>query len=67
MGFKVIAIVTVLVTSGVLALSATGSAQEAIFVVRHSDPPPMLRVDEILNETPSPSPGRSARRCWPRG
>jgi broad specificity phosphatase PhoE len=58
MELKVIAIVTALVAGSILALSATGSAQEAIFVVRHSDPPPMLRVDEILDETPLSESGQ---------
>jgi len=58
MRFRVIAMVTALVAGGILALPATGRAQEAIFVVRHSDPPPMLRVDEILNETPLSESGQ---------
>jgi broad specificity phosphatase PhoE len=58
MRFKAIAMVTALVAGGILALSATGSAQEAIFVVRHSDPPPMLSLDEILDETPLSESGR---------
>jgi broad specificity phosphatase PhoE len=58
MRFKVIAMVTVLVAAGILATSATGSAQEAIFVVRHSDPPPVLRFDEILDETPLSESGQ---------
>jgi broad specificity phosphatase PhoE len=58
MKFKIIAMVTALAAGGILALSATASAQEAVFVVRHSDPPPMLRVDEILNETPLSESGQ---------
>jgi hypothetical protein len=50
--------VTALVAAGILATSATGSAQEAIFVVRHSDPPPMLRIDEIRDDTPLSDSGR---------
>ena len=33
-------------------------AQEVVFVVRHSDPPPMLRIDEIREDTPLSESGR---------
>lgn len=33
-------------------------AQEAIFLVRHSDPPAMLSLDEILDETPLSESGQ---------
>jgi broad specificity phosphatase PhoE len=33
-------------------------AQEAIFIVRHSDPPPMLRIDEIREDTPLSDSGQ---------
>ena len=35
-----------------------GNAQETIVVVRHSDPPPMLRIDEIRDDTPLSESGR---------
>jgi broad specificity phosphatase PhoE len=34
------------------------SAQQAIFVVRHSDPPPTLSLDEIRDETPLSESGQ---------
>jgi len=33
-------------------LHHAGSAHEAIYIVRHSDPPSTLNLDEILDETP---------------
>jgi broad specificity phosphatase PhoE len=39
-------------------LSVVG-AQEAIFVVRHSDPPPVLNLDEITDETPLSESGQN--------
>ena len=58
MDFKVVGMVAALAVGGILALSATGSAQEAIFVVRHSDPPPMLRLDDISDDTPLSESGQ---------
>ena len=37
---------------GILLLPQAVSAQEAIYIVRHSDPPSTLNLDEILDETP---------------
>ena len=34
------------------AYPLSGGAQEAVLVVRHTDPPPMLRIDEIREDTP---------------
>lgn len=42
----------------ILAWPLSVSAQEAIFVVRHSDPPSMLSFDEILDETPLSESGQ---------
>jgi broad specificity phosphatase PhoE len=33
-------------------------SQEAIVIVRHSDPPPMLRIDEIRDDTPLSESGQ---------
>jgi broad specificity phosphatase PhoE len=57
MTFKFIGLVGLAVGS-VLALSTVGSAQEAIFIVRHTDPPPVLSFDEILDETPLSESGQ---------
>ena len=40
------------------------SAQEVIFIVRHSDPPTALSFDEIQDETPLSESGNSGPRCW---
>ena len=37
---------------GIVLLPHAVSAQEAIYIVRHSDPPSTLNLDEILDETP---------------
>ena len=42
----------------VLAWPLSVGAQEAIFVVRHSDPPAMLSFDEILDDTPLSESGQ---------
>ena len=57
MTFKFICL-AVLIVGGILAFSAGSSAQEAIFVVRHTDPPPILSLDEILDETPLSESGQ---------
>jgi broad specificity phosphatase PhoE len=51
MTFRFMSLVA-LALGGIVALSAAGSAQEAIFIARHTDPPPVLSFDEILDETP---------------
>ena len=33
-------------------------AQEAVFIVRHTDPPPVLRIDEIREDTPLSDSGQ---------
>jgi broad specificity phosphatase PhoE len=45
-------------TAGVLMFPFPSPAQEAIIIVRHSDPPPMLRIDEIRDDTPLSDTGR---------
>ena len=35
-----------------LAHPPSATAQETVFIVRHTDPPPMLRIDEIREDTP---------------
>jgi broad specificity phosphatase PhoE len=57
MGLRTIGLFTVLAVS-VLAPPLPSGAQEAIFVVRHSDPPPMLRLDEIADDTPLSESGQ---------
>jgi broad specificity phosphatase PhoE len=57
MTFKFISLVALFV-GGILAFSAGSSAQEAIFVVRHTDQPPILSIDEILDETPLSESGQ---------
>ena len=47
-----------LIVCDILAFSVGSSAQEAIFVVRHTDPPPILSFDEILDETPLSETGQ---------
>jgi broad specificity phosphatase PhoE len=42
----------------ITAPSTLVSAQQAIFVVRHSDPPPTLSLDEIRDETPLSESGQ---------
>ncbi|SJM35600.1 SixA phosphatase family protein [Mesorhizobium delmotii] len=44
--------------AGFLVLPHPVSAQEVIYVVRHSDPPSTLNLDEILDETPLSESGR---------
>ena len=57
MGFRAIRI---LIGSavGLTVLPHLISAQEVIFVVRHSDPPSTLNLDEILDETPLSESGQ---------
>ena len=43
---------------GILLLPQAVSAQEAIYIVRHSDPPSTLNLDEILDETPLSESGQ---------
>jgi broad specificity phosphatase PhoE len=57
MRLRAIGMLTVLAVS-VLASPLPSSAQEAIFVVRHSDPPPMLRLDDIGDDTPLSESGQ---------
>jgi broad specificity phosphatase PhoE len=57
MTFKFISLVA-LIVGDILAFSVVSSAQEAIFVVRHTDPPPILSFDEILDETPLSETGQ---------
>src|SRR4051794_26562429 len=57
MSLKVIGMLTVLVAS-VLAFPLPSGAQEAIYIVRHSDPPPVLRLDEISDDTPLSESGQ---------
>jgi broad specificity phosphatase PhoE len=57
MTFKFISVVALIVGS-ILAFSVESSAQEAIFIVRHTDPPPILSFDEILDETPLSESGQ---------
>ena len=45
-------------TAGALLLSHSVSAQEVIYIVRHSDPPSTLNLDEILDETPLSESGQ---------
>ena len=45
-------------TVGILLLPHAVSAQEAIYIVRHSDPPSTLNLDEILDETPLSESGQ---------
>ena len=48
--------------AGILVLPHSVSAQEIIYLVRHSDPPSTLNLDEILDETPlSPSGQQRAK------
>jgi broad specificity phosphatase PhoE len=47
---------------GILLSCHLASAQEAIFVVRHSDPPATLSFDEILDETPLSESGQQRAR-----
>jgi broad specificity phosphatase PhoE len=57
MSLKAIEMLTVLAAS-VLAFPLPSGAQEAIFIARHSDPPPMLRLDEIGDDTPLSGSGQ---------
>ena len=45
-------------TVGILLLPHAVSAQEVIYIVRHSDPPSTLNLDEILDETPLSESGQ---------
>ena len=44
--------------AGALLLPHSVSAQEVIYIVRHSDPPSTLNLDEILDETPLSESGQ---------
>ena len=44
--------------AGILLLPHAVSAQEVIYIVRHSDPPSTLNLDEILDETPLSESGQ---------
>lgn len=57
MGLKTIG-VSAAFAACILAWPLSGGAQEAIFVVRHSDPPPFLNLDEISDETPLSESGQ---------
>ena len=57
MDLRVTVIIAAFVTS-LLAFPLSSQAQEAIFVVRHSDPPPMLRLDDISDDTPLSESGQ---------
>lgn len=57
MGIKAIGVFTALAT-WMLAWPLSVSAQEAIFIVRHSDPPTFLNLDEIKDETPLSESGQ---------
>jgi broad specificity phosphatase PhoE len=57
MGSKAIGILAAF-TAFILAWPLSVGAQEAIFVVRHSDPPPFLNLDEITDETPLSESGQ---------
>lgn len=48
--------------AGILISLQLASAQEAIFLVRHSDPPSTLNLDEILDETPLSESGQQRAR-----
>ncbi|WP_201838386.1 SixA phosphatase family protein [Microvirga zambiensis] len=48
----------VLLTAGGSIFPLTGFSQEAIIIARHSDPPPVLRIDEIRDDTPLSESGR---------
>ena len=43
---------------GILVSPHSVSAQEVIYIVRHSDPPSTLNLDEILDETPLSESGQ---------
>lgn len=57
MDLKGIAVLATLVAC-FLAWPLAVGAQEAIFLVRHSDPPPFLNLDEIKDETPLSESGQ---------
>ena len=44
--------------AGILVSPYSVSAQEVIYIVRHSDPPSTLNLDEILDETPLSESGQ---------
>jgi broad specificity phosphatase PhoE len=57
MGLRAVGVLTAFVTC-ILAWPLSVNAQEAIFIVRHSDPPPFLSLDEIKDETPLSESGQ---------
>jgi broad specificity phosphatase PhoE len=57
MGFKVIGFLVGL-AAGALLSTHSVSAQEVIYLVRHTDPPATLNLDEILDETPLSESGQ---------
>ena len=44
--------------AGILVFCQPVNAQEVIYIVRHSDPPSTLNLDEILDETPLSESGQ---------
>lgn len=57
MGVRVIRWMVAL-AAGILVFSQSVNAQEVIYIVRHSDPPSTLNLDEILDETPLSESGQ---------
>ena len=57
MGFRAIRFL-IGFAAGALLLLHAANAQEAIYIVRHSDPPSTLNLDEILDETPLSESGQ---------
>jgi broad specificity phosphatase PhoE len=55
--FRAIAFLIVLASTSTASSTFVG-AQQAFFVVRHSDPPPTLSLDEIRDETPLSESGQ---------
>ncbi|WP_457299734.1 SixA phosphatase family protein [Phyllobacterium sp. P5_D12] len=60
MGVKAIRLLVGL-AAGILVFCQSGNAQEVIYIVRHSDPPSTLNLDEILDETPPESGQQRAK------
>jgi Phosphohistidine phosphatase SixA len=61
MKIKYIGILAVL-AAGMLTCPLSVGAQEVIFIVRHSDPPAVLNLDEIKDETPLSESGQQRAR-----
>lgn len=49
-------------TAGSLVMPQSVGAQEAIYIVRHTDPPSTLSLDEIRDETPLSESGQQRAR-----